>query len=176
MQDDFGLYDDSFIITIIGNRLESEITDSFIELLKQISDISKNIKIAIIGKCENVGEKLKALLGDSVMVLGALSDSSLFMGVTDILIQPERAGGGRSTVEALAYKVPVVVTKFGDSYYNAGESFIVNSYEEMFVEVNRLFSDRKYYEEKSILAGKRYEELNDIQSTLKGWMKNITKM
>lgn len=170
-REDYGIPEDAFVTTVVGNRLDLECTEEFWKTCNEILESVDNSYIVVIGNVDNRDGIMSAFTrSERLIFAGAVNSSERFMEIVDLLIQPTRKGGGRSTVDALRNGVPVVITKYGDSYYNAGPDFAVDDYEEMAGTVCKYAANSEYYEEMSKKAVHRAEELADINGTVKNWL------
>lgn len=147
-----GLPEDKFILLIVGNRLDQEITEEFMEMLNQAAD--RDIVIALIGEFEPYEHYMAAIpkLRGKVYCLGRTDDLLAWMEVCDLYVNPHRKGGGTSALEALYKGLPVVTTAYGDVAANVGEDFWTESYETMPALIRRYRDDAVFYQEMSAKA------------------------
>ncbi len=156
----FGLPEDGFLIAVVGNRLDKEIDDEFIQLLRKIVLIREDIYIAIIGKV-NVAKSLffDDVFDGHIHFLDYCPDLMSLYKVVDLYVNPKRYGGGYSALMALIAKVPVITLPDCDVAFNAGEEFVVQNYDEMYEKTRMLIIDANYYEgekEKTLKFEKDY--------------------
>lgn len=171
---DYKIPEGAFVITVVGNRLNDECTEEFWMTCDTILKSIDNAYIVIIGAVEDApGILSRRECGERFCMIDWIDSLKGFMKIADLLIQPTRKGGGRSTVNALEMGVPVVITQYGDSYYNAGTEFAVGSYEDMIESVCKYATDRAFYEKMSKMAKHRAEELADINGTVKAWIDEL---
>lgn len=160
---ELGLWNDKFILAIVGWRLDEEIKVEFIEMLDQVVAIDEHIGIVFIGRFANSGELLRGYknLGKNSVCLGAQEDVLAVLECCDLYVNPKRNGGGSSVSEALYKGLPAVTLPMGDVSVAAGEAFWVSDYREMASQILRYASDCAYYSRMAQLAGKRGEQLMD---------------
>lgn len=56
--DELGLPEGKFFVAVVGNRLDLEIDEAFLNIMKQIMDAAENVDFAVIGDAEKLQEKL----------------------------------------------------------------------------------------------------------------------
>ncbi|MCM1157835.1 MAG: glycosyltransferase [Bacteroidales bacterium] len=161
---DLGLPEERFIVLMVGARLDAEIDEGCIKLLRRLTDAG--IFIAFMGvlkKYQRLTEKYPEFK-ENTMFLGFQDDVLAVNECCDLYLNPRRVGGGTSAVEALFKGLPVVTYDFGDVGVNVGEDFAVADEEEMYNRVIRYSQDKEYYREMSEKARERAEYLMDSQS------------
>lgn len=163
----FGIQEDSFVIGIIGNRLDKEISDDFILIMKKILE-QQDIHFMIIGniagkaRIEEIIPKV-----ENLHFTGALQEASQAIKLCNIYCNPKRSGGGRSSFEALAHGVPVITLKYGDVYYTCGNEFAVDTYDDYLERINHYMTDKAYYQTAREKALKQAKILSDLPGTQK---------
>lgn len=163
----FGLSGADFVFGIVGNRLDTEISDEFIELMDRLL-LDLDIHILIIGGIQKP-ERIKETVSfpDKIHIAGKLEDAVFAIKLLDVYLNPYRSGGGRSSFEALAQGVPVITFKYGDVYYTCGDEFAVGDDENLLETASRYVTDGSFMENQKHLALKRADSLSDIASTQK---------
>ncbi len=141
---DFGIPSDGFVIGIVGNRLDSEISDSFISLMNAAIN-QQNAHFLIIGLVNRKARIENGILKtENLHFAGALKDGSQAIKLFDVYWNPDRSGGGRSSFEALAHGIPVVTLKFGDVYYTCGDEFGVEKNDDFLKQLDHYIRDKEY--------------------------------
>lgn len=140
---DFGFSEKDFIIAIVGTRLESEITEDFLELMKEIQEEIPNITYMIIGDWGNNRKGINR--GLRVQKLGYRMDYEEVICIADIFLNPPRQGGGYAAVGALYGNVPVVTLWDCDVAMNTGEKFWCETEREMIMLVKKYATDIDFY-------------------------------
>lgn len=171
----FGLSEDSFVIVVVGNRLDDELSMDFLNLLNEINDI-EDIHILFIGGVNDI-DRIKGGMKnkDKIHFTGHLSGASEAIKLCNLYLNPKRKGGGRSAFEALHYGIPVITMDVGDVYYVSGSDFSVNNYNEMYDLVKRYYTDAKFYQEMKIKGINRANELGNIAETQKKMIEEIMR-
>lgn len=164
-REQFGISKESFLIVVVGNRLEAEMDQYFYDLLKRILKEEK-VQLLFIGSIEDE-QSIREVIGYSnrIFFSGSIKDASNTTKLADVYINPKRSGGGRSSFEALYYGVPVLTLKYGDVYDIVGDTFAVDSYDDMYQSVKSYLADRIAYETMKSKALGRANELGDITGT-----------
>lgn len=172
-REDFGLTSSDFVFSIVGNRLDSEISDSFINLIEQLL-LKTDAHFLIIGKTDAPERILdRVSKPEHIHITGFLNNGGLALRLSDVYLNPYRKGGGRSSFEALAADIPVITFSYGDVYYTCGKEFAVLD-EAAFLETAvRYQTDKDYLEKQKLCGKKRAEYLSDIGSTQKKVLEQI---
>ncbi|SFQ24239.1 hypothetical protein SAMN02910358_01219 [Lachnospiraceae bacterium XBB1006] len=162
-REELGVPKDSFVITVIGNRLDFEITPEFLEMLN--SAWEEDFFVLFLGKFEHMQERVERYpkIWQSSKLMFT-NDILATLEVCDLYVNPIRRGGGTSSVEALYKGVPVVATQYGDVAINIGDNYCVDNYEEMAWAIKRYHSDSAFYREQSDKGIKRAEMLFDTDT------------
>lgn len=173
---DFGVREDVFLIAIVGNRLYSEITDTYVEIMNQI--IEKTDAHFLIMGSEQGMEQIKNAISknENVHFTGEIPDAGQAIKLCDLYCNPLRAGGGRSGFEALAQGVPVVTFAFGDIYYACGEAFGVKDEKEYIDKVIRYTQNPDFRIEMGKKMAERTAYLSDIGKTQGELLSKILKV
>ena len=163
-RNEIGLQENKFILVIVGNRLDSDIDEHFMNMLACALD--DEMEAAFIGKSfaslEGYLIKIPRLKG-KVHYLGATHNILAWLEVCDLYVNPKRKGGGTSAVEALFKGVPVITTAYGDVAANVGKKFYTESYDTMSELIRKYKKDQDFYKKMSALAKKRSEILLDTE-------------
>lgn len=148
-----GLPDEQFIIVIVGNRLEMEIEETFITLMKKIMKSYSGVSFAFIGTADKLREFFEEESDcGRVFFLGYQKDLESVYSVMDLYMNPKRMGGGYSGAMALHASLPVVTLPDCDVAYNVGSEFVVSDYDEMFQMVGKYTADSRFRETQKKLA------------------------
>lgn len=155
-REELNLPDDKFLVCIVGNRLDKELDDDFMQYLFSILSQNSNIDIVIVGEAEASKLKYKqTIYGERIHFLGFCKDLLGVYRVLDLYLNPKRAGGGWSSAIALKAGLPVVTLPDCDVAYNVSENFIVPDEHSIEQEVLHYAEDRRYYEEQ-VSKAKKY--------------------
>lgn len=164
---ELGLPEQKFILIVVGGRLDLEIDSSFMEMLRNA--LNEGMAAAVVGKFESYGKYIREMpdLAHKIYYLGYTNDILSWMEVCDLYVNPNRRGGGTSSVEALYKGLPVVTLPHGDVSINAGEAFFTQSYETMPQLIQKYKNDPFFYQHMSALAKERAKVLLDTEGEFK---------
>jgi glycosyltransferase involved in cell wall biosynthesis len=170
---EFGIGDDSFVIAVVGNRLETEISEEFIASMEQILN-QQNVHFLLIGLI-NDSDRIKNRItkSEKLHFAGKLEEAGQAIKLCNVYCNPKRSGGGRSSFEALAHGVPVVTLKFGDVYHTCGKEFAVDAYENFSERIHRYVTEPAYYESAKEKALERAAVLSDLPGTQRKILEQI---
>jgi len=164
---ELGIPEDAFVFTTIGNRLGTDLTDEFLEMLGKLEGnwhyaLAGNMKD---GEYETICEKYPFMKEKSTFV-GYMKDILAFLDICDLYVNPPRLGGGFSVAEAFSKGKPGVSNDFGDVAAAAGDDFLVNSLEEMSDTIRKYMTDKSFYDEMKEKALLRAKKLTDSKAAL----------
>lgn len=164
---DLSLPQDKFLMIVVGNRLNEDITDEYIDNISETFQYGTHLVIAgEYPNYESICERYP-LFKEHTTYLGYVSDIVAVMDNIDLYVNPRRMGGGFSITEAFFKEKPGVTINFGDVAVAAGEDFCVKDYKELVEEVKRYCSDKDYYLRMSKKAGERAKVLTDSAKALR---------
>lgn len=175
---DFNLKNEDFVACIVGNRLEAEMGDDFLDFLKKAMSIDK-LHIVFIGNIPNQQEVVKEFTAEDrlrVHFLGPQSNAKAIIKLSNLYINPKRTGGGRSSFEALSAGVPVITPAFGDVHYVCGKDYCVNNYKEMLSTMIKYYNDTAFYAEMKEKALQRAKQLSDITTVQKNMIERVLEL
>lgn len=161
---ELGLPEKRFIVLMVGGRLDQEIDEDCIKLLRRLT--GAGIYIAFMGIFKKYPQLVERYpeFEENTRFLGFQDDTLAVNECCDLYLNPKRVGGGTSAAEALFKGLPVVTYDFGDVGVAAGTDFHVADEEEMYNQIIRYFKDKGYYQEMSKKAKERAERLTDSKS------------
>lgn len=178
--DDLGLPEGKFFVAVVGNRLDLEIDEAFLKIMKNIIDSAEKIDFVMIGVAKKLQEKLEGTTyGKRVHFLGYCMDLLGTYRALHLYLNPRRLGGGWSSAMALMAGLPVVTLPACDVAYNVGGEFTVTTEEEMVNAVIRYASDDVFYGQKKRIAiekgrdGGEQKMLQYVTSLFTGIRENI---
>ena len=163
---DYSYGEDEFLIAIVGNRLDMEIDEEFIQLMKRVSDYSERVRFVIIGNTENLERKFDEAELYNVYYMGYCMNLKSTYKIFDLYMNPFRKGGGHSSVIAMEAGLPAVTLDGGDVALGVGEKFVSHSVEEMYNTICRYLDDEAFCEEmreKTISARKDFSYENSAK-------------
>lgn len=123
---EIGIAGDATVFAVVGNRLDDEVTDDFLEMIDAILGRVPDGVVVIAGAVRTLADRVTGRgSATRVRCLGSVDDIRALYRITDLLLNPARAGGGASVAYALAEGVPVVTFAQGDGGAVAGAEFAV---------------------------------------------------
>lgn len=158
-REQYGIDNDKFLVALVGNRLDSEINEDFILLMKELIEDNLRLRFAIIGKCNIHWDKYG--IEDKIYNFGYCVDLAGALSITDIYLNPMRIGGGISALYALSVGVPVVTLPECDVALNCGVDFVCQDYSAMRGMIKRYYDDSVFYQEQAKMARKHYQDVKD---------------
>ncbi|KHD38331.1 flavodoxin [Clostridium acetobutylicum] len=166
-REDLKLPQDKFLILIVGVRLDLEITEEFIEALKDAVNYGGHFVFA--GYFSKYYEIIKRnqLFSKHSTFLGFQEDMLAVCEVCDLYVNPPRVGGQTSAAEAMYKGLPVISLNYGDTAVCAGEEFCSSNLKEMADNLVKFIKDKNYYKFMSEKAKNRANMLLDTQAELK---------
>lgn len=172
-----GLWEDKFILLVVGWRLDQEVDENFLDMLECVLEENQSIAVAFMGKFDLYNEKIKhyVRLQERSKNLGKQMDALAVTECCDLYVNPRRSGGGSSVSEALYKGLPAVTLPTGDVSVAAGELFWVEDYFAMQEKILKYASEQNYYKQMSEKAKKRAEELMDSNGGFGQTMETIIK-
>lgn len=160
-REELGIGEEQFVIVIAGNRLDSEVTEQFLQILYRILEQSEQFVIAFIGDCSKLEKRIAGSnYGQRMLFLGYRSDFREVIGVGDVFLNTPRQGGGTGAACAGLNGVPVITLDHCDVEATAGKEFVCGSLEEIPSLVYKYYTDSEFYErQKEILKNNIRENL-----------------
>ena len=162
---EFKIPDDRFCVIVVGNRLNDELTNSFLmTLIDLIRD--DGVFICFVGNFDyDYLINQYTILKDNTIWIEYADDLLAVMELADLYVNPKRNGGGTSALFALHHGKPVVTTKYGDVSLVAGNDFCVDNLEGIRDAVAQYISNPEYYEKMSNIAFSRARELSGMNNS-----------
>ena len=91
----------------------------------------------------------------------------------DVFLNPDRAGGGFSSIYAMKQGLPVITRYIGDiGTTYAGRDLSFDTWDEAIEEVNKLASDKNYYAKKSAI----FKQIADSRSDFNQMVKEVIEV
>lgn len=114
--------------------------------MKKILQKSEKVDFVIIGETKDLQKRLvNNMFEKRIHYLGYCPNLKGTVGALDLYLNPERLGGGWSSMIALYAGIPVVTLPTGDVAYNVSGEFVVSNYEEMYETICRYMRDSEFY-------------------------------
>ncbi|WP_022761385.1 glycosyltransferase [Butyrivibrio sp. AD3002] len=153
LRSDNGIGEDDFVIAVVGNRLDQELTDNFWDVLKCVVKNCEDVRILLIGGYEKV---IDDELFDKVINMGFCEELEEGLKQIDLFVNPKRGGGGTSAKLSIKAGKPVVTLPECDVAYVVGEEFVCNDYGEMKELCIKYVDDETFYKQMSEQAKENY--------------------
>ena len=159
---DIGITEDAFCIGVIGNRLVSICSNSFLEVLYHAMSQEEKIHVIFVGGTDEEFEervRQKLLYPERIWFIGYQDKLEEVISILDIFVNPPQLGGGTAGILALNEGKPVITAANGDVASFVGEEFIcegIEDYEELIL---RYIRDNEFYREKSELARQKAKRM-----------------
>ena len=151
---DFGIPEDGFIIAVVGNRLDSEISDEFLRVMETILQREQQVYFVIIGECRiNWSE---GVFQGRVVSLGFCKDLCNVLKATHLFLNPKRQGGSGGAACAISVGVPVLTLGDCDTAF-VGEHFICEKMEQYPDTVSKYCYDQEFYVRQSRYALEKHK-------------------
>jgi glycosyltransferase involved in cell wall biosynthesis len=166
---DLGLPPDAYVIAVVGNRLDEEITDALaVELAGLLSEVPQAF-LAFMGRFQGYPRLAlqHAVLGTRSVFLGYQNDVLAVYECCDAYLNPPRYGGASSAAFALAMGLPVLTLNTGDTANSAGPRFVFDSFDEIKRFVARSLADPAHRSEWAAMARARFTEISDRGAMLR---------
>lgn len=171
---EFNISNDKYLIAIVGTRLDIEIDQSYIKVIKKVLAIHPRIHIAFIGNFNRYTETISndELLKERCTYLGFQKDLRGVLQFCDLYLNPKRKGGGTSGVEALAEGLPIVTLDECDVAYAVGRKYVCQDELEY---INRVvyYFDKSKSDKGKQKDEKRLEQLLDTKGAIENMLRKI---
>ena len=174
-RDDYHFKKEEFLIGIVGNRLDLEITESFVKVINQILEFGQDIHIVFIGNMQELPYQLKS----EAYYLGYQDDLICTVSLIDVFLNPPRQGGGTGAYWSLYNSKPVVTLGDCDVASCVTKDFICDNEDDMIDMIGNLYNDKDYLEKMKKKAKNIIDEIeknNDICLNIQKLIKQVTEV
>ncbi|WP_126720568.1 hypothetical protein [Lucifera butyrica] len=144
---DLKLPQDAFILCVVGNRLDLEVTPDFIAQLEQIVQEIPEVYLLFIGGYQNydrMAEQHRILRQKSVC-LGYRGDIQSIYPLCNAYLNPKRQGGATSGAEAMLDGLPVITQAYGDVYYQLWLKQSFDTTDDIIIFLKKCIHDPDFY-------------------------------
>lgn len=119
VRQDLNLPEHAFILCVVGNRLDVEVTIEFVTLLEDILREVPKSYIVFIGEYQNYNAIMQQhdLLRQRSNYAGRRNDIQSIYPLCNAYLNPLRQGGATSGAEAMLEGIPIITKPYGDVYY-----------------------------------------------------------
>lgn len=150
------------VFAVVGNRLDEEVSASFIALLEKLLDQVPHAVVAFAGGVEALPARLAASRhADRLMALGYVTDVRGLYRRCAAFLNPPRQGGGGGAAYALGEGLPVVTNRNGDVASVAGGEACADDDAAFIARAAALALDLEYRRVEGKKASARYAEAID---------------
>lgn len=110
----FGLQDNDFVYLVVGTRLVGEVDKEFVSTCEVLLNGNPNARIVFAGTPElELGKLFSDENSNRVINIGFQQDLPAISLMSDVYLNPKRAGGGTSAQTAILNGLPVVTLDHG---------------------------------------------------------------
>ncbi len=172
---DFGLKEDSFIMITVGNRLNAEISDKFVDLITRFINEKNNVVWILVSpkRIPYIENNYKSLIDkNKIIKINYEKDLLSLYKICDVYINPVRNGGAGSVSIAMQCGVPSIVERTSqDSVFLIGKENCVDNGEEAYMEeLTKLYVDKDYRKYKSELMKRIIFEKQNWETYIKKYL------
>lgn len=172
-REELGIPKDEFVMAVVGNRLDYDVKDDFLEKMEKL----ERGFFLFIGAFATYEEKVRKYphLAERSASLGRVEDVMGILGCADLYVNPKRLGGGFSVIEAFHAGIPAISLNYGDVAAAAGTEFCVADYDEMTETIRRYQSDGAFYQRMQGRAYAREREMTDGEHAFKAGIEKMLR-
>lgn len=165
---DYGLAESDFILTTVGNRLATEMTQGFIASFAALLRAHPDMRWILVG--ESLPGCLNDMCGDllddkRILKWGYENDLTAFYQMCDVFVNPDRQGSGGAISMAVFCGVPVATTSriMSDAWSFIGQFATAGDYTELAGYVMKLKEDKLFYRSVSERGVQTIQKIFDEQ-------------
>lgn len=153
-----------FIILVVGNRLDSEVSEEFTDMLDVVLNTEPQVSVEFIGECNALKDRIgKKDNKDRYIFNGYARNLQEAMSVGDLFVNPPRTGGGTAATIALKNRTPIVTLANCDVALR-GDGFVCGSLEQYPEIIKRYIHDEEFMREQQQYCARQDKLLNRIDS------------
>lgn len=136
----------NIMAVIVGNRLDDEVSEEFVEMLENVLEQIEELIIVFVGECKKLERRIsERKYQDRFIFTGLVLNLEELTSSCDIYINTPRVGGASSARMAIKAGIPVITLPECDVAFNVGSDFCVSSISEMGERLIRYCRDKDYY-------------------------------
>ncbi|MBU5676668.1 glycosyltransferase family 4 protein [Alkaliphilus sp. MSJ-5] len=176
IRENFRLNNNDFVMVTVGNRLDGEISDEFIDMVVDFVKDNDRVKWIIVGNCQlnYLKSKYIDIFYNKVIKINYEYDLPALYGICDIYLNPQRSTGGGSIFTAMYEGLPIVMlSHYSDVINHIGiENTCGYKLSDMKRELYKLYTHRNYRDAKSIAMKERVKlfEMKKNKDAQELWM------
>ena len=152
-----------FHVCIMGNRLDDELNDDMLKIIRTLTDRVPETDVIFIGNCPKTEEKLSSIK-DRCRFLGYVERCEDAVGACSMFLNPPRTGGGGGGYMAIKRGIPVYTLKDCDVASCVGKEFEHDSFDELIPFVRKCIDDKEYYDNMCSVSKENYRRRYHIDS------------
>lgn len=178
-REEFGIPKEAFVLSVVGNRLDEEVQEDFLALIKRVLETKEmDFHVVFVGGMKQQERILSGIGAEAFKIhfTGSIPDASEFIRLTNLNLNPDRSGGGRAAFEAFYYGIPAVSLRKGDAYYAGGYQFGCEDYEEYYELICRYAKDPAFYYVQGEKAKERANLLSDMTKTQERLLEKVLSL
>ena len=165
---DLQIGEDTFVLVTVGNRLEYEIKENFVDAV--CAALYKNDFVWLLVGCshlEYISDCYYDLIAEGkIRFIPYEKDLCALYRICDVYLNPQRAGGGTSVGWAMIEKLPeLTLREPSDACFWVGEKLAVRDYQDMMQELFRLYTYTAYRNTQKQLFKDRIDSFNNISNS-----------
>lgn len=165
------------LIALAGNRLDMEINDEVILVLKKIIENTVDTGIVIIGDMKLYEKKFKdEVFNNKTFYLGFQKDYAAAVNMCDMIFNPPRQGGGSCAILALQLRKPIVTLEECDVSTLLPKECACINLDELSEKSIKILSDKSYYDMMVGILEKNQLEYTPWEQGIKEMVNNIEKI
>lgn len=155
---------EGFILLIVGNRLDREITDEFLNMLNGILESEPEVYVKVIGECNELRDRIRVSdNSDRYIFVGYADNLQESMAEGDLFVNPPRTGGGTGATLALKNRTPIVTLGNCDVALR-GEGFVCESLERYPDIIKKYIHDAEFMKMQQEYCEQQDKLLNNVDS------------
>ncbi len=167
-----------FVIGVVGNIMESKNQELALKIFRKCFKYNENLRLNLYGKhVESYYTKLVKFIEENGLIevvsfMGYVPNSNIYNNIDLLMSCADSEGFGRTLIEAMSNKVPVLSRKSGgpvEILNEISEYSLFGTLEEAVVLINKLVYDKNFYS-KSSEAG---FNLVNIKYSLKSYINSM---
>ena len=153
-----------FILLIVGNRLDREITDEFLDMLNGILEGEPEVYVKVIGECNELRDRIRISdNSDRYIFMGYAENLQEAMAEGDLFVNPPRTGGGTGATLALKNRTPIVTLGNCDVALR-GEGFVCESLDRYPEIIKKYIHDAEFMKMQQEYCEQQDKLLNSVDS------------
>ncbi|MBU5436660.1 glycosyltransferase family 4 protein [Tissierella sp. MSJ-40] len=157
---EFGISDKDFVMVTVGNRLDGEISNEFIDMVVEFMKDKDEVKWILVGNCQlpYLKNKYYSVFLKKVIKINYEYDLFALYEICDIYLNPIRTTGGGSINRAMYKGLPIVISSnHSDSINYVGfENTCGYELSDLEKEMYKMYTNKDYREIKGMIMQERF--------------------